>query len=42
MHHYRLRLLSDAELLARAEAVYDRNFLLSKEYTLDSARFGAT
>lgn len=42
MHKYRLRLLSDTELLARAESVYDTNSLLSKEYTLDSARFGAT
>lgn len=42
MHHYRFRLLSDAELLARAECVYDTNSLLSKDYTLDSGRFGAT
>ena len=42
MHHYRLRLLSDTELLARAESVYDNASLNAKEYTLDSARFGAT
>lgn len=42
MHHYKLRLLSDTELLARAESVYDNSSLVSKNHTLDSARFGAT
>ena len=39
---YSLRLLSEIELLSRAESVYSSDSLLSKEYTLDSARFGAT
>lgn len=39
---YRLRLISDAEMLMKAEGVYGADSLKSKDHTLDSARFGAT
>ena len=42
MASYRLRLLSDVDLLSIAESVYNVDSLISKEHTLDSSRFGAT
>ena len=42
MHSYQVRLMSDAELISKAESIYGAESLLSKKYTLDSSRFGAT
>jgi DNA-directed RNA polymerase beta' subunit len=39
---YQLRLMSDAEMLQKAEHVYDATYLTMNSYTLDSALFGAT
>ena len=39
---YQLRLVSDNEMLAKADIVYDTQYLISKNHTLDSAFFGAS
>lgn len=41
-HGYRLRLETDEEILAKAEAVYDDVYIRSRLHTLDSGIFGAT
>ena len=41
-HSYQLRLMSDEEILSKAESVYNAQLLKSREHTLDSSLFGAT
>lgn len=41
-NRYTLRLLSDNELLAKADVVYDTSHTISKNHTLDSSFFGAS
>lgn len=41
-HVYRIRLLPDEEILSKASYVYTAKLLKSRDFTLDSAIFGAT
>lgn len=41
-HAYQLRLMTDEEILSKAEIVYNAQLLKSREHTLDSSLFGAT
>ncbi|MGI5841623.1 MAG: hypothetical protein ACOX6N_05400, partial [Patescibacteria group bacterium] len=41
-HSYRLRLMSDEEILSKAEVTYSPQLLKSRDHTLDSSLFGAT
>ena len=41
-HSYQLRLMTDEEILSKAESVYNAQLLKSREHTLDSSLFGAT
>ena len=41
-HAYQLRLMTDEEILSKAESVYNAQLLKSREHTLDSSLFGAT